>query len=76
MNPEGNKLLNDMKNGEFSLKVNNLTDGEKEINKKENFDMNNDGIINKTDINLMNGMEGKIDKLIAILQNYNSPFRK
>lgn len=76
MNPEGNKLLNDMKNGEFSLKVNNLTDGEKEINKKENFDMNNDGIINNTDINLMNGMEGKIDKLIAVLQNYNSPFRK
>ena len=74
INSEGNKLMDSMKKGEFALQINNLSEEQQKMVKE--YDSNNDGFINNQDSSINSNIESKLDKLIAVLQTYNSPFRK
>ena len=65
--------LNKIKSGETSIVIDNFKDKNQQKAASE-FDTNNDGVINSSD-NLDN-LGNKLDKLIAIMMAYNSPFSR
>ena len=72
-NQENQKELNKIKSGETSIVIDNFKDKNQQKAARE-FDTNNDGVINSSD-NLDN-IGNKLDKLIAIMMAYNSPFSR
>jgi hypothetical protein len=72
-NQENQKELNKIKSGETSIVIDNFKDKNQQKAASE-FDTNNDGVINSSD-NLDN-IGNKLDKLIAIMMAYNSPFSR
>jgi hypothetical protein len=72
-NQENQKELNKIKSGETSIVIDNFKDKNQQKVASE-FDTNNDGVINSSD-NLDN-IGNKLDKLIAIMMAYNSPFSR
>lgn len=72
-NQENQKELNKIKSGETSIVIDNFKDKNQQ-NVASEFDTNNDGVINSSD-NLDN-IGNKLDKLIAIMMAYNSPFSR
>jgi len=72
-NQENQKELNKIKSGETSIVIDNFKDKNQQ-NVAREFDTNNDGVINSSD-NLDN-IGNKLDKLIAIMMAYNSPFSR
>lgn len=74
-NKVGKEYVDKIKKGELSLDISNSNLSTEEKKAAKEYDTNGDGILSNTDTAITMGVEAKLDKLISILNNQNSPWK-